>query len=177
MTYLAHRHSTKSVFRFVPVIKQLLDHHKSRGIAQVSFNPADMGISLETGIARLRDAVYSLSSGLTTHPSVDATTLKEVWPLYKVSSDGINVLVVSRTTEQDEPVPIHTGSSGSLATLQVNDPQFVEIVTSFAVLLGRRFLQGQVTIEGQLSDNIKHQLESNHDVIITQEANNRYTMI
>ena len=137
-----------------------------------------MNISLETAIARLRDAVHSLSSGLTTHPSVDATTLKEVWPLYRVDSDGVNVLVVSRETKQNKPeLLIHSGSRTELAVLGSEDVRFVEVLTAFAVLLGQRFLQGEVTINGFLSDKLQHRLQSENDVVFIQDGPNKHHMV
>jgi hypothetical protein len=177
MTYIPHRHGQRSVYRFVGIIVKVLDQHRRQGIASVSFNPLDMNISVETAIARLRDAVYSLSSGLTTHPSVDVTQLKEVWPHYKVTSDGVNVQVVSREAKQDEPVPIHTGTGTELAVLRSEDPRFVETLSAFAVLLGQRFLQGEVQISGFLSDTLQHRLQSENDVVFIQDGPNSYHMV
>lgn len=177
MTYTPHRYSPRSVYRFVPIIKRVLDQHRSRGTATVMFNPLELNLSIETAVARLRDAAKALSSGITTHPSVDVTSLKEVWPLYRVDSDGVNVLVAPRSTEQDEVVPIHTASGDALATLNVEDGQFVELVRAFAILLGRRLLQGQVVINGDLSENLQRQLGCDYDVVIIQDAPKQFHML
>jgi hypothetical protein len=177
MTFIPHRHSERSVFRFVPIITKLLNHHASRGSGTVSFNPLELNISVETAVARLRDAVFSLSTGLTAHPSVDAVTLKEVWKQYKVTSDGTNVQVIPRATEQGELLTITGDSKDVLASLNVEDVGFAENLSAFATLLGRRLLQGQVIINGDLSDNLKRTLECDNDVVITQNAPKQYYMI
>ncbi len=178
MTYLPHRHSWKSVSRFVPVIEALLDAHKKLGTANVTFDPlVGMNISVETAMGRLRDAVASLSQGLTSAPSIDAEELAAVWAFYKVTSDGTNVQIVSRLTEQEEPVMIQTGSRESLATLKVEDERFVETLTAFALLLGQRYLQGEVTILGDLPPELQSRLLSENDIAIVQDGPQQYHML
>ncbi len=177
MTYLPHRHTWKSVSRFVPVIESLLNQHKHKGIASVTFDPATMGLSVETGIARLRDAVQSLSQGLTSTPTIKADDLTAIWPYYRVRSDGTLVNVISRSTEQEEPVMIQSGSRESLATLKVEDPRFVETLSAFALLLGQRFLQGEVTILGDLDETLRLRLLSENDIAIVQDGPRQYHML
>jgi hypothetical protein len=176
MTYLAHRLSWRSVQRFVPVIEHVLTAHQN-GIAHVAFDPKRMGISIDTAIARLRDAVQSLSQGLTSTPTINADVLTAIWPHYKVTSDGTNVLITSRTTEQEEPVLIHSGSRESIATLTVGSPRFVENLSAFALLLGQRLLQGEVTILGDLSAFERNRLLSENDIAIVQDGPQQYHML
>lgn len=176
MTYLPHRHSWKSVSRFIPVFVQLIDQHKRKGTATIMFNPSEMHLSVESAMSRLRDAAQSLLQGLTSHASIDAKELSVVWPLYKVISDGTNVQVVSRQTEQGEPLRLG-GSENVLSVLRVEEAGFIELVSAFALLLGRRFLQGQVTIVGDLSDQIRHRLESENDIAIVQDGPQQYHML
>lgn len=177
MTYLPHRHTWKSVSRFVPVLESLIHQHQVSHTGHVSFDPQHFNISIETAIARLRDAVQSLSQGLTSTPSIDADVLTAIWPHYKVTSEGTRVLIVSRSTEQEEPVLIHSGSRESLATLTVESPRFVENLTAFALLLGQRILQGEVTILGDLPDSVRLRLLSENDIAIVQDGPRQFHML
>jgi|SRR5215472_356745 len=178
MTYIPHRYSDKSVIRFVPILKSLVDQHAKNGVASVKFNPLELNISMETAISRLRDAAHSLIEGISIHPSIDPGILKTIWPLYKVTSDGIHVMVVSRQTEQSfDPTPILQGSTTSLATLKCDEAGFVEELTAFAVLLSRRHLRGQVDIIGDLSESLRHRIESEHDVVFIPDGQQKHHMI
>jgi hypothetical protein len=174
MTYIPHRHSIKSVIRFIPAIRTLLDQHQRNGVASVSFNPLELNLSVETSIARLRDAVQSLTSGLTSHPSIDSEALKLIWPLYKVSSDGTNVQILPRETKLVEPI---TQVQTRLAELVSDEAGFVEELTAFAVLLGRRRLQGQVDIIGDLSESLQHRIMSENDVVFISDGQQKHHMI
>lgn len=177
MTYLPHRHSWKSVARFLAPIRSLINQHRKHNTASVAFNPLSLNISVETAVARLRDAIHSLSQGLTSAPAIDAEELAAVWAFYKVTSDGVNVLIVPRITEQEEPVLIHTDSRESLATLKVEDERFVENLTAFALLLGQRILQGEVTIIGNLDETLQLRLGSENDIVIVQDGPKQYHML
>lgn len=176
--YLPHRFRAQSVYRFVPILDQLLKQHSNKGTASIGFSPFDLHISADTAIARLRDAVIALSTGKTTHPSINAHELAEVWPLYRVTSDGDRVLVVPRLTKEGRPSVMDVGPrTAALAVLHVNQERFVETVTAFAVLLGQRLLQGEVTINGNLPNSLRSQLETSNDIAIIQDAPEQYHMI
>jgi hypothetical protein len=177
MNYVPHRYSPKSVYRFVPVIDKVLSMHRNRGIASVSFDPTNLSISMETGIARLRDAVHALSTGMCPHPLINAEELRHVWPLYKVTSDGKVVQVVARSVEQIEPVAMEPFAGVSIAVLRTDDLRFTETITAFAVLLGQHLLVGQVDIVGDLSDSLRYRLESENDIVITADGHQLYHMI
>lgn len=163
--------------RFIPVIRTVLNQHQRNGIANVKFNPLEMNLSVETGMARLRDAFHSLAAGLTTHPDVDQETVKQVWPEYKVISDGTNILVISRGTDQPTEIELIVQAKTCLATLHTDEAGFVESLTAFAVLLGQRYLQGQVDIIGDLSGSLQHRLMSEHDVVFIPDGQQKHHMI
>jgi len=167
----------KSVVRFIPVIRTVLDQHRRNGVASVKFNPLELNLNLQTAMARLRDSVHSLCEGLTEHGSIDKETLKQVWPLYKVTSDGANVMVVSRDVPVGESNITIIGSNESLATLKTDEAGFVEAITAFAVLMGQRYLRGQVDIIGDLSDSLRHRIESENDVVFIPDGQNKHHMI
>src|SRR6267142_1419810 len=176
MNYLPHRYRRSSVDRFVPVIEQLL----RRGGTPVSFDPSDLGINVETALARFRDAVHALSTGLVTHPNINAILLQETWLRFKATSDGTRVLLLSRKAEQGPPqltaVPVSEGRV-PLATLRSTQPRFVDSLTALAVLLGQRILVGEVVIHGEITDTLKQRLESENDVAFRQEAQNTTIML
>jgi len=106
---------------------------------------------MDTAIARCRDAVKRIATGKTDHPSIDVAVLSVIWPSYKVTSDGEMVVICSRMVEQGLPTTVLSGSQAELAVLQTTQFRFVDSLTAFAVLLGQRLLQGEVTIVGELT--------------------------
>jgi hypothetical protein len=176
MTYIPYIHSAKSVSRFIPIFRTLLDQHRKNGVAVVKFDPLEMNLALETAIARLRDAANSLLSDTVSFESVDSELLKQVWPLYRVTSDGISVIIESRRTK--EVTPIADSAIGtSLAVLRTAEAGFVEDLTAFARLLGQRHLRGQVDIIGDLSDSLQHRITSENDVVFIPDGQQKYHMI
>ncbi len=172
--YLAPRFGQRSVNRFVPILSRLCQAQEPTA---VSFTPSELGISVETAMARLRDAAHSLSTGLTTHPSINAETLSAVWPLYKVTSDGLDVVVSPRKTEKGTPItPLSVRAADSYA-LRADAPGFVEALTAFAVLLGQRVLQGQVVISGVIDEDFKDRLSLRYDIAFRRETDNTTIML
>jgi hypothetical protein len=163
--------------RFIPVIRTVLSQHQRNGIANVKFNPLEMNLSIETAIARLRDAFHSLAAGLTTHPDIDQETIKQVWPEYKVISDGTNVLVIGRGTDQPTEIELIVQAKTALAVLRTDEAGFVEDLTAFARLLGQRYLQGQVDIIGDLSESLQHRIMSENDVVFISDGQKKHHMI
>lgn len=174
MNYLPHRHTDKSVRRFVPVLETLLSNHKTLGEYPVQFDPTTLGISVETGLARLRDAVHSIINGLTSYPTISPTELVAVWPRYHVISDGTNIVIQPKHgTANSTQLNVAT----KLATLSVSHPYFSDILTAFAVLLGHRILQGEVQINGELDPVLQQQLEAKYDIVISATGPNQHTML
>jgi hypothetical protein len=174
MTYLPHRHTDKSVRRFVPVLETLLSNHKTLGEYPVQFDPNTLGISVETGLARLRDAVHSIVNGLTTYPNISPSELGSVWPRYHVISDGTNIIVAPKQANANA-TQLHV--STKLATLTVRHPYFSDLLTAFAVLLGHRIFQGEVQINGELDPTLQQQLEATYDIVISATGPNQHTML
>jgi len=177
MTYQPHRYRRSSVDRFVPVIEQLL----RSGGTPVSFDPADLHLGVETALARFRDAVHAFSTGLVTHPNINADLLRETWQRFKATSDGHRVLLLSRQAEQGPPeltaFPVSGGRAQPLAMLRSTQPRFVETLTALAVLLGQRILQGEVHISGELTDTLQHRLETENDIVFRRETPNTWIML
>jgi hypothetical protein len=175
MNYIPYHFSAKSVSRFVPTIRALLEQHRRNGVANIKFNPlVDLNLGLETAIARLRNAVHSISTGITEFDSVDAATLKQVWPLYKITADDSNVMIVPRETLEATP---QTSNVSCLATLRTGELGFDQDLTAFARLLSRRHLLGQVDIIGDLSESLQHRIVSENDVIFIPDGQQKYHMI
>lgn len=174
MSYLPHRHTDKSVRRFVPILETLIANHKTFGEYPVQFDPTQLGISVETGLARLRDAVHSITTGLTNYPNISSADLSAIWPRYHATSDGTNIVI------QPKHPTVHATRvhvSTKLATILVDQPNYESYLTAFAILLGNRILQGEVTIIGHLSDTLKQTLEGAYDIVITPTGPNQHTML
>src|SRR5215831_9048423 len=134
----------KSVRRFIPVIRLLVETHQRVGVANVQFNPLTLNLSVETAIARLRDAVKSLCLELTIDDSIDIEVLRQIWPLFKVTSDGTRVTIVPRKLKETEPEPAR--GQNVLATIRTDDVEFLEDLKALARCLSKRFSLGQVDI-------------------------------
>lgn len=174
MNYLPHRHTDKSVRRFVPVLETLISNHKTLGEYPVSFDPNTLGISVETGLARLRDAVHSIVNGLTNYPTIKASDLVVIWPRYHVISDGTNIVIQPKQTTANQ-AQLHVGTK--LATLSTTHQVFPDLLTAFAVLLGHHILQGEVQINGELDPVLQQNLEATYDIVISPTGPNQHTML
>jgi hypothetical protein len=172
MTYQPHRYTSKSVDRFIPVLERLCrqdpDHPET-----ISFFASDLFLSLNTTLARLRDAVAAITTGIIVDPRVPADVLRATWKKFHLTShNGNKVLLVPRDTKQTtDSLNVETGSHRRyLAVLRTNQPRFEEVLTAFACLLGQRLLEGTVMVEGPLSDTLQAVLLDRNDIMFRQET-------
>jgi hypothetical protein len=177
MTHIPNQYTPKQVARFLPIIRTVLDQHRRSGVASVKFDPLELGINVNTGQARLRDAARSLLLGFVKHPTIDQETLKAVWPLYQVTSDGVNVVVTSRNPEHQVEPQTTTDEVFNHVVLRTDEAGFVEELTALALLFGRRRIKGQVDIVGDLSETLQHRITSENDVIFIADGHQKYHMI
>lgn len=177
MPYLPHRHTHKSVARFVPVLENLIANHKTLGEGPVEFDPATIGLSVSTAIARLHDAVYSIRLRLTTYESVNPDDLSIIWPRYRITSDGVKVMILPRIAGQRLSILSNTGINVIHINLRSDETTFTETLNALAYLLGHRLLQGEVTIEGDLPDGLQETLEAQYDVAIAQTGPHQHRML
>ena len=162
MNFIPHRYSERSVRRFVPILRALSEGDTPR---RLQFLPTDMGLNVTTAIARLRDAVHSLTTQLVVVPHLNPQNLAVRWKNYRIESDGVNVQLLPRQTEQELPeIGFTSDSQTTLGVLRTDEPQFDSLLAAFAVLLSSRKLFGSVRITGQLSDNTKDELMNRYDV-------------
>jgi hypothetical protein len=173
MSYQPHRYTAKSVDRFIPVLEQLCRQAQTGKMETISFFASDLFLSLNTAMARLRDAVAAITTGIIVDPRVPADLLQVMWKQYQMTShNGNKVLLVPRNTEQTRPtLNVESGAQRKyLAVLNTSQPRFEEILTSFACLLGQRLLEGTVLIEGQLSETLQPVLMDRNDIMFRPET-------
>jgi hypothetical protein len=180
MTYLPHRYTTKSVDRFIPVLEAVCRQSYLGKVEQVEFFASDLFLSMNTAMARLRDAVHAITTGIIVDPRVPADVLRAMWPKYRLTShNGTKVLLVPRNTEQT-PTTLNVESGEQrryLAVLDTDRPRFEETLTAFACLLGQRILEGSVLIEGPLSETLVAVLLDRHDIMFRQETSTTTIML
>jgi hypothetical protein len=171
MTFLPHRYTAKSVDRFIPVLEAVVRQAGSP-LQTVQFFPSDLYLSMNTAMARLRDAVHAITTGIIIDPRVPADVLRAMWPMFRLTSfNGTKVLLVPRHTEQGTPLNVESGEHRTyLAVLRVDQPRFEEILSAFATLLGQRLLEGTVCIEGTLSETLHDVLLDRHDIMFRVES-------
>lgn len=170
MSPTPYRYSEKSVLRYIMVIKDIAYHAVP---TRLEFNPTPLGVGSETAACRLRDAVHSLCTGLTSHPSIDPTLLAERYRHYRVSHDGTKVFVVPKTEKkQSTSAQVEVSqptTNDMLARVKSTD---TAVLSAFALLLGRHFLEGRVEIVGEITDlSFLAQLQQNDIVIDTISPN------
>jgi hypothetical protein len=127
---------------------------------------------MNTAMARLRDAVHAITTGIIIDPRVPAEVLHAMWPKFQLTShNGTKVLLVPRDTKQGTPLNVESGGSRTyLAMLRVDQPRFEEILGAFATLLGQRLVEGTVLIEGELSDTLQEVLLDRNDIMFRQDT-------
>src|SRR5882724_13313002 len=95
MSPTPYRYAEKSVSRYHGILRTIQGTAEPR---RMEFTPQET--NSETAVCRLRDAAHSLITGLTTHPSIDPTLLKERFRHYRVSHDGTKVFVIPKTEKK-----------------------------------------------------------------------------
>ncbi len=168
MSPTPYRYAEKSVMRYIDVLVRIQLNAIPLGI---SFDPKSVGVNSETAACRLRDAVHSLCTGLTTHPSIDPTLLKERFRHYRVSHDGTKVFVIPKTEKKQSTtaqVEVSQVDGDLLARVQSTD---TAALSAFALLLGRHLLQGRVEIVGEIDPIILANLYENDIVIQIENPN------
>src|SRR5882724_3480066 len=174
MSPLPYRYAEKSVYRYIQVLVAVQTEVIPK---RLEFHPDLLGVNSETAVCRLRDAAHSLITGLTTHPSIDPTLLKERFRHYRVSHDGTKVFVIPKTEKKQSTnaqVEVSQTVSGTDVLARVKSTE-VSALRALALLLGRHFLQGQVEIVGLLDDKFRREI-SIHDIEITSLNPNLHIM-
>jgi hypothetical protein len=141
-----------------------------------SFDPQPIGVNSETAACRLRDAVRSLLTGMTTDPNIDPTLLAERYRHYMVTHDGTHVFVVPRAEKKTDSTSLSVDHAHDSDVLAVIQPTDVDVIRAFALLLGRRILQGKVLILGTLTTETTDSLMHQHDIALISNSDNTMSM-
>ena len=179
--HLEWRHKDANVMRFVPIIKELLDHHTDSVLADVSFSPEGLGLSKDVAMSRVRDALQAFVERKQHHPAIDCYKLAQIRPLYKVGWDATSrrVHVYDRHFGRKDAIP-ETGSITDFIekTLQVDEPAFEDNLVRLAGLFSTKCLKGIVIINGILDEFLKQKIiDEFPNLLLEQKAPNKHIML
>lgn len=175
MTTHPHRFTIASTHRYLEILAAVCANDPP---TRITIDPTSFGLSAATIQARLRDSATAFLKGYVTDRTIDPTTLRKQWPLYYVTTDGASVLVVPKA-EQDTPTAL--SSVGSQPTqigtvsgwTQRTEGQNNDVLRSFALLLGLRFITGTLSVpKACLPDALREELTNNHDIAIVVDGEN-----
>lgn len=168
LEYLPSRFKSSNVDRFVPVLKRVL-----AGQQEIRFNPARIGLSVATAMARVGDAALAVIRGHQFYSDVDADKLRKVWPNYKIGYDqNTHEVKVIQFRNIGPSLPTNILD----ATIMVEEPNFERTVAAFAWLYGTYHIIGHLTILGMLDDKIKQQLAEECNVSFQLVKPNEHIM-
>jgi hypothetical protein len=144
--------------RFLPVLKLF-----STGEIKDNFfiNPASVRLNPKTYMARLRDAVKAIRTGLYHPPvSVDLDRLFSEWSRFRMEEKGEQVVFYLRTGSETPELTL--GNQVPSITI----PFDMELIDAAAKLLGARCLRGPIKVDGVLGPRSRDMLTGSYDIVI-----------
>lgn len=152
--------------RFLPVLQLFATGQVFDGLF---INPSGVGLSPTSYIARLRDAVQAIRTGIyNPPPSFDQDIFFQQWGLYRMEEKGEQVVFKNR-------------KGGSLPGLSVLQEQLVEVpcevplINAVALLLGRKVLKGPIKVLGVLGPKTIERITTAYDVVV--ELKDEHTLL
>lgn len=165
----SHRYSLISCQRFLPIIRQVVDQQPDALEVDIS----DLGISLSTASARLRDAVRAYGGenpDLASGPARKAIT--DGWKNYEVAVRG-EQLFVRKKGKMLPSDKVRTTVPLNMPVLAVNDPS-LPVLNAVILLVSERLIPSAMILTDD-PDRL-HALCNVRDVAVQEQTNGGFVI-
>lgn len=163
---MSYRFSTRSVARFRDVLIHLVNERPE----QIIIEPKDVNLSATTCVARLRDAVLKIKGEQT----MLAGQLKEVWPLYYATDDGMLVYIIKKGSKVPHAEHATPREHVVLPDTRIEEPH-PRVQAALALLISERIVIYPVQLKLYDIQHLKL-LEETMDITITKTGENEYLL-
>lgn len=161
--------SASNAARFLNVFLSVIENPDK----EIIVDHERLGLTPETCISRLRDAVLAMKTGLVDFPSIDSLIFADAWKGHYVTLKNGEVRVRCRKLDEEEDTPAIAHIQESY-TCTIENPTAAHL-EAVALLLSDRILSGPVLLRGT-TELALQLLSSRFDISYSEHSNSSFIL-